>query len=653
MSLGSRGRKSRGALVVAPLRMRYVCGRAIHSSRRVAVWEGARGMAETRSPHVSQDARHADVELAETRRILAAYERIGATALATAGLGEVLDTHAREIVAAGVFRSLMFALVDESSGHVEVQTAWATSPDGEVWKCPPHPARIRYARDDVNITAEVARTGKTEVVTGWDDRLDARFDRKDAYDPCKVAYFIPVKRGIQVVAVMATASDVADRELTLARIDAMAPLLTQVAVAVDHARLFQELTSSHETLRAAIEGARCVVWRADVERHGAELDWDMEPMDEEAAQRLLPVHIGEGETWLDGAYRARDSAHGVSMDQMAQETLESGGTHYTHEFPGIDRDGHRRWIKEDVFAHARGDDRWWVTGVLTDVTARREREDEVRTQNEQLEERVRKRTIELDQANADLRRELAEHTRTAGELRRIEGERAALLHRVLSVQDEERARIARELHDQTGQALGSLLVGLRVLENATSLEDVHARLHTLRQATKEALEQVRTLSFELRPAPVEHFGVAAALRRDVATLAEQLGVRADFYADRRDGYDLAEEVEGALYRVVHAALANVVRHAKASNISVVLRHRGGRLHALIEDDGEGFDVDAVVSGPVEGRFGLLAMEERLRPVGGHLSVESTPGSGTTTYVDVPVASDRGFGWRETQSEGTP
>ncbi len=607
-------------------------------------------MADTGSSDATLVTERADAELAETRRILAAYERIGATVLATPDLDDILDTHAREIVAAGVFRSLMFALVDHAGGYVEVQAAWSRARDGAVWKTPPLPVRVRYALDDPNITADVVRTGRMQVVTGWDERFDARIDRADSYDPDKVAYFIPVKRGDTVLAVMATASDVADRELTLARIGAMSPLLTQVAAALDHARTYQELRASHETLRAAIEGARCVVWRADVTRSGDELNWEMESMDEEAAQRLLPVDIAEGETWLDGAHRARDPEYGVSMGKLAHETLKSGGTHYTHEFPGTDRDGDERWVKEDVFVHARGEGRWWVTGVLTDVTDRRRREDEVRTQNEQLEERVRKRTAELDQANADLRRELTEHTRTASELQRAESERTALLHRILAVQDEERARIARELHDQTGQALGSLLVGLRVVEDAASLDDAHSKLRTLRQAANEALEQVRTLSFELRPAPVEHFGVAAALRRDVETLAEQVGARADFYADRGDGYDLADEVEGALYRVVYAALTNVVRHAKAANISVVLRQREGRLHALIEDDGVGFDVDAVASGPVEGRFGLLAMEERLRPVRGNLNVESAPGSGATIYVDVPLASDHGFGWRHAASE---
>ncbi|MBT3266276.1 hypothetical protein HN371_03930 [Candidatus Poribacteria bacterium] len=588
----------------------------------------------------------AEAELVETRRVLDAYERIGGAVLASENLDDILDTHAREVVVAGVFRSLMFALVDRASDCVQVASAWYRGRDGTVWQVPPHLTRARYALDDRNITAEVVRTGEMAAITGWDDRFDARFDDKDSYDPNKVAYFIPVKRGDEVLAVMATASDVADKALILARIDSMSPLLTQVAAALDHARAHSELKSSHETLRAAIEGARCVVWRADVTRAGDELDWEMEPMDEEAAQRLLPVDIQAGETWLEGAYRARDAEDGVRMERLAEESLAAARTQYTQEFRGVDRDGATRWISEDVFIHPRGEGRWWVTGVLTDVTDRRRREEEVRALNEELEGRVQRRTAELDQANAELRRELDEHTRTAGELQRAEGERVSLLHRILSVQDDERTRIARELHDHTGQALGSLLVGLRVLEDADSLERVRSRLHTLREATNEALEQVRTLSFELRPAPVEHFGVAMALRRELATLADELGINADFYADRRDGYDLAENVEGALYRVVHAALTNIVRHAEASNISVVFRQRSGRLHALIEDDGKGFDVDAVMAGPVEGRFGLLAMEERLRSVDGETAVESAPGSGTTVYAHVPIASDNGLGRRD-------
>ena len=120
-------------------------------------------------------------------------------------------------------------------------------------------------------------------------------------------------------------------------------------------------------------------------------------------------------------------------------------------------------------------------------------------------------------------------------------------------------------------------------------------------------------------------------------MGAQLGVTAEFYADSEDGYGLSEEVEIAVYRVVHGALANIVGHADARSISLIMRKRNGRLHVLIEDDGVGFDPEKVMAGPVEERFGLLAMEERLQSVGGGLRVQSTVGEGTTIYVEVPIA----------------
>ena len=147
---------------------------------------------------------------------------------------------------------------------------------------------------------------------------------------------------------------------------------------------------------------------------------------------------------------------------------------------------------------------------------------------------------------------------------------------------------------------------------------------------------MRTLSFELRPSSVGHFGLALSLRQDVESLGNQLGIGVDFYADQESPYDLSETVQTAVYRVAHAALTNIVHHAEANHISVVMRKRGQRLHVLVEDDGSGFDPDTVLQGPVEARFGLLAMEERLRSVDGDLGVESAMGEGTTIYIDVPL-----------------
>jgi len=263
-----------------------------------------------------------------------------------------------------------------------------------------------------------------------------------------------------------------------------------------------------------------------------------------------------------------------------------------------------------------------IAAITRDVTERRQYE-------RRLEERVRERTQELN-------RELEDRVRAERELGRSQEERTLLLRRILSVQEEERTRIARELHDQTGQALTSLLVGLRVLEAADSVDVVQRRVSELRAATSEALERVRTLSFELRPSSVDHFGLESALNQDLETFGARFGATVDFYVDDDAGYALSEDVETAIYRAVHGALTNIVQHAEAEHVSVIMREENGRLSVLVEDDGVGFDVDAVMSGAVAARFGILAMEERMQSVGGGLRVESSPGGGTTVYIQAPL-----------------
>jgi signal transduction histidine kinase len=201
------------------------------------------------------------------------------------------------------------------------------------------------------------------------------------------------------------------------------------------------------------------------------------------------------------------------------------------------------------------------------------------------------------------------------------------LRRVVDAQELERRRLARELHDETGQALTSILLGLKALEDSADAGAVSE----LRDLVVETLQDVRRLAVELRPKVLDDFGLVPALERLTETFAEQTGMTVRF-APGIAGERLPEEVETALYRIVQESLTNIVKHAQASTVSVVLTRKPAAAVALIEDDGRGFDVDEVR----EEGFGLVGMRERVGLLDGRIQIESTEGGGTTLVAEVPI-----------------
>ena len=200
------------------------------------------------------------------------------------------------------------------------------------------------------------------------------------------------------------------------------------------------------------------------------------------------------------------------------------------------------------------------------------------------------------------------------------------LRRIVAAQELERQRLARELHDETGQALTSILLGLKQLEGVKP-ESVAG----LRELVVETLQDVRRLAVELRPKVLDDFGLAPALERLTASFSEQTGVEVDLEAGAITGR-LPTEVETAIYRVVQESLTNVVKHSHAQRVSVLVTRSDGRIKAVIEDDGQGFDPHA---GTGDG-IGLIGMRERIELLDGTLAVESSQSSGTTVALEVPV-----------------
>lgn len=201
--------------------------------------------------------------------------------------------------------------------------------------------------------------------------------------------------------------------------------------------------------------------------------------------------------------------------------------------------------------------------------------------------------------------------------------------RVVEAQELERRRLARELHDETGQALTSILLGLKSLEDAVSSDEARGSVASLRELVVATLQDVRRLAVELRPKVLDDFGLVPALERLTESFGEQTEIDVRFET-ALGGERLPADVETALYRIVQEALTNVVKHAHARSVSIVLARKPDTVALVIEDDGRGFDPATTR----EGGFGLEGMRERVGLLDGKLQVESGAAAGTTIVAEV-------------------
>jgi signal transduction histidine kinase len=218
--------------------------------------------------------------------------------------------------------------------------------------------------------------------------------------------------------------------------------------------------------------------------------------------------------------------------------------------------------------------------------------------------------------------------------------RARLLKQVMSAREEEQRRIARDLHDGIGQSLTSLLLGLRAAAEVPTFEEARARLGELRGITASLLDEVRRLAQGLRPSVLDDLGLAAVLERYAADYTQAHGIVVDVYAPDLALARLPAEVETALYRIAQETLTNVLKHAAAKAVSLVVRRESSGVHLTVEDDGRGFDHDALHQAPGAGKgLGLLDIRERAALLNGSVTLESRPGSGTTLHVCIPLKEE--------------
>jgi signal transduction histidine kinase len=207
------------------------------------------------------------------------------------------------------------------------------------------------------------------------------------------------------------------------------------------------------------------------------------------------------------------------------------------------------------------------------------------------------------------------------------------LRRLVEGQELERRRIARELHDETGQALTSVLLGLKAVEEAKDEQALRTAMAALRELVVATLQDVRRLAVELRPKALDDFGLVPALERLVQTFGDATGIDVQLEAQLPEER-LAPDVETTLYRTVQEGLTNVAKHSGAQKVSILVVRREDSVTAVVEDDGQGFAPDELAGSD---GIGLDGMRERVALLEGRLDVESAPGAGTTLVVEVPVS----------------
>jgi signal transduction histidine kinase len=391
-------------------------------------------------------------------------------------------------------------------------------------------------------------------------------------------------------------------------------LAAQAAVAIENARLYESATRWSQQLESLVEVGAALARETELpkllelvarrlrELIGARLVVIAVPTGDDS----LRIDAADGENadeFLDMRLDHSSSKSGRVLDRRRSERLDS-----LIDDPEVDREFARRMgMRAALFVPlVLGDRAIGVIQAFDKLGADR------RFSNEDL------RVAETFAAQASIAVDTA--TRVARDS----------LQRAVEGQELERRRLARELHDETGQALMSVLLGLRTLEESGG-DEVGDAVSDLRELVVQTLQDVRRLAVELRPTALDDFGLGAALERLTSTFSEQTGTTVEFES-RLGDKRLPSDVETVLYRIVQEALTNVVKHAQAEHVSIVLQRKGDGVTAVIEDDGRGFAGNQ----KEDGGLGLVGMKERVELVNGRLKIESAVGAGTTLVVEVPV-----------------
>ncbi|MEO7539294.1 MAG: PAS domain S-box protein [Pyrinomonadaceae bacterium] len=282
---------------------------------------------------------------------------------------------------------------------------------------------------------------------------------------------------------------------------------------------------------------------------------------------------------------------------------------------------------------ADGEVKEWV-GAHTDITDRKQTEEDLRRSREELESRVKERTAELEQANKKLK---VENRRRL----RVERDRVGILRRLTTAQEDERRRIGRDLHDQIGQQITAMRFKLQELQTSNDDSSINEKIGQAQDYAKQMDADVGFLAYELRPQGLDDLGLRASVRDFVQHWSRYHNIPAEFHGSKTERRQLASEINIHIYRIVQESLNNILKHAQAKGVVVILDFQVDNLILIIEDDGVGFDpIHNEKAATRSGGLGLVGMRERCLLVGGTMSIESAVNEGTVILCRIPIPAKK-------------
>lgn len=413
-------------------------------------------------------------------------------------------------------------------------------------------------------------------------------------------------------------------------------LAATAAVAMDNARLFSkaqdeierrrtvesELRSSQQHLQLTTEAAQIGTW----EWHLAESTLVWSPIHKKlwgyAADK--PLMFGDWSKLIEPAdLKAAEAA----IDACLSGASDTYDIEYRITPVGA---AEVRWMRSIGEAVADGDGKMtMMRGVTYDITAEHLARQQLREDRDLLELKVRERTAQLSQLTSELQQEVTDRTAAEAQVRHF-------LNRIVDIQEEERHRIARNIHDDLGQHLTAFRINLRSLTNDINGE-LSGRARHVEQLAEELDSRIDAVTWELRPVDLENVGLVTAIQNLVTSWSGRFNIPADFGAIGREDIELPLETGVHLYRILQEALHNVAKHANATHAAVMVEFTDDLFKMIIEDDGLGFDLDNEPAAAKDhASLGLISMRERAMLINAAIEIESSPGSGTTVFVRVPI-----------------
>jgi PAS domain S-box-containing protein len=377
-------------------------------------------------------------------------------------------------------------------------------------------------------------------------------------------------------------------EFTRPEFELAMTIANQIAPGVERKRAEARLLENEERLRLATQAGKVGVWDWEIRKN--RIEWT------DAIYEMHGLHRGE----FDGTVEAFSSLVHPDDRAAVRGALErslSTGESYEAEFRTVRPDGETRWLYTNARVMSDADGPYRLIGATSDIT-----------------ERVR-----------------AESARRENEI----------MQRLVEAQESERQRIARDLHDHLGQKMTGLRFKIEsALSKTNEIPELQELLDEIQESALQIDHDIGFLSWELRPTELDTLGLDDALGSFVREWSAQYAINAQFHSNlseiARHGR-LSNAIEMNLYRIAQEGLNNVMKHANASNVSVLLQYRRDSLVLIIEDDGQGLSDNFYMNaGKSNGSFGLIGMHERAALLKGTFEIESRPGKGTTLITTVPL-----------------